>query len=386
MTVLTRQQHQQSRLTWPRVYQTPRYNITSVIQLPLLPPLKDPYLHQTLCLQVLPLPKFLRLPRLLSQCQFQLYYQLLHQRLRHLIINPVNLAAHRVTRFPTKTSCSYGQIEFGRFVCPTSHKTRTNDLFIPRLLADAIKVQEQIADCEDRIALAEQTQQTSIFDSLTSTQKTRHQQELANLTAQLQADTEALDTIIGKLAALSDGWPKKPSHSQEVEAEIENQYQDITRYVQDLKATADKMQAGLNEISEATSKEGVEEKEPEPSEMELALDRLVVLESKLGTVANEYISRDRDIKEEISYKLATSMDKLRRSTLRNIMKDDPAILAKERVEADINGTREQVEILSNEIADLVTRLDNMNVELTNSRQANYEWKEVYERVRCPGSG
>lgn len=246
-------------------------------------------------------------------------------------------------------------------------------------------MQEQIADCEDRIALAEQTQQTSIFDSLTSTQKTRHQQELANLTAQLQADTEALDTIIGKLAALSDGWPKKPSHSQEVEAEIENQYQDITRYVQDLKATADKMQAGLNEISEATPKEGVEEKEPEPSEMELALDRLVVLESKLGTVANEYIGRDRDIKEEISYKLATSMDKLRRSTLRNIMKDDPAILAKERVEADINGTREQVEILSNEIADLVTRLDNMNVELTNSRQANYEWKEVYERVRCPGS-
>lgn len=238
-----------------------------------------------------------------------------------------------------------------------------------------------MAHCEEKIRLAEQSQQTSIFASLPDTEKIRLQKELATLWTHKQAETEALDGIVEKLAALSEGWPRKPSHSQEMEAEIEAKYQDITRYVQELKTTADEMQAVLTDISEATSREEDQEKaEPEPSEMELVLDRLVELDSKLGTVANEYIGRDRDMKEEMAYRLSTSLDKLRRSAIRGIMKDDSAILARERVETDINSTREQVETLSNEVGELVTRLDNMNMELSKSREANYAWKEVFERV------
>jgi HAMP domain-containing protein len=121
-----------------------------------------------------------------------------------------------------------------------------------RLLADCVQARNQHTKIEEDIASCRRLMETLRLPSLPDDDKQSLSAELTKLESQRDNTKKSMDENISRLVK-SNSWPISPRDEVE-EGELEK-YQEMTKYVEELKITATEINRVLNDIRERKSSE-----------------------------------------------------------------------------------------------------------------------------------
>jgi hypothetical protein len=128
-----------------------------------------------------------------------------------------------------------------------------------RLLADCVQTRNQFTKVEEDITNCRYLMETFRISSLSDQEKQALSAELTKLESKREDTRKSLEEKISRLAK-SNSWPIYPR--AEAEKEEVEKYQEMVKYVEELKDTATEMNRVLNDIRERKSTVELEQATP----------------------------------------------------------------------------------------------------------------------------
>ncbi|RDB21045.1 hypothetical protein Hypma_011611 [Hypsizygus marmoreus] len=284
-----------------------------------------------------------------------------------------------------------------------------------RLLADCVSTRHQYAKAEEDYKQHEHLMKTARIQSLPEDGRQRLEAELTKLASKREGTKKKLEEHITQLIKLN-AWPVGP-RSETEEGEVEK-YQELLKYLAELKETAAEMNAVLNDLrerkaskadadsmamevdhqegpsvrplkrrrlsdgAEPTTGPTTETTGPTMEDIDAVREQLSALEDRFSNFENEREQRDGEFFAELEERMELKGEELRNSTL---AETDSVMAALEQrygdVKENIDTTGSQVEELATEVGQLLIRSDTQEKEVEAMKQKIDESNQVFVQLQ-----
>ena len=277
-------------------------------------------------------------------------------------------------------------------------------IYLFRLLADSVQTRNEYTKVEEDIAGCRHLMETLRMPSLPDEDKEALSAELTKLESRREEIKKLMEEKIFRLTKLNS-WPISPSIETE-DGEVEK-YQEMIKYVEELKNTATEMNRVLNDIRErkSTAEGGAmsmdvdlpsnsgpplkrrrisDAGQPSPSvatdEMDALRDKLLSLEDRFSSFENDLTEHSQELMQEMKAYIEGNVEEIA-STVKGTSAGGPSDLYDE-ADQEVKRMGGEVAELAEEMGALLLRADAQETETATLEHELEESRKEYISVSC----